>query len=96
MSSGGPRHGSGKPPSAASRDHQIRIMMTEAEHDDIQLLAQQWDVPLATAAYGVFTSELSRIRRCKPHSPVNLVLAASAAIAKHEGSMTSTKHPNGE
>jgi hypothetical protein len=71
-------------------------MMTEAEYDDMRMLAGQWDVPIATAAYGVFTDSLSRIRKCKPHSPENLVIAASQMLAKHEGSMTSTKHPNGQ
>jgi hypothetical protein len=95
MSKGGPRHGSGKPISEIARRRQVRVMMTDPEYDDVVLLAQQWDLPVATACYGIFTEALSKMRRVRPQSPSNLVYAASQFIAKHEGSMPSTKIPNG-
>jgi len=69
------------------------MLITEPEYDDLVLLAEQWDIPVATAAYGIFADTMSRMRRVKPQSPANLVLAASAMIAKHEGSLQSTKRP---
>ena len=67
-------------------------MMTQEEFDDLTLLAEMWDIPVATAAYGIFADEMSRFRNEKPHSPENLVLAASRYIAKHVGDMNMTKH----
>lgn len=96
MSRGGPQKGSGRPTSPVTRSHQVRIMMTEYEWDDVVLLAEQWDLPVATACYGIFCEALSKMRRKHPQSPENLVLAASYYIAKHEGVMASTKSPNGE
>ena len=93
---GGPRHGSGRQTSAAARSQQIRIMMTEPEYDDVALLAEQWDVPIATAGYGLFTESLSRIRRVRPQSPENLVVVASRMIAKHDASMIPTKGYSGD
>ena len=87
---GGPRNGSGRDRSPASRTHQTRIMMTRAEFEDLELLSEQWDIPIATAAYGIFADSLARYRSVKPHSPHSLVLAASRCIAQHIGDMQDT------
>ena len=93
MSKGGRRAGAGRRKTLTSRDQQTRVMMTQAEHDDLTLLAEQWCVPVATAAYGIFADSLAKMRRVRPQSPENLVLAASRAIARHEPAMQATKMP---
>jgi len=72
-------------------------MMTEVEFEDIKLLADQWEIPIATAAYGVFAEGLCKVRggRGRPVSPENLVLAAARCLAQHDGSMQSTKFSQG-
>jgi pheromone shutdown protein TraB len=54
------------------------------------LLAEQWDVPPATAAYGIFAEGLAKFRKVSPSSPKNLVEAASRYIAKHKPEYHST------
>ncbi len=92
MSRGGARRNSGRLPNASSRVKSIKIYMTEPEFQNVSLLAEQWDVPAATAAYGIFGEGFSRILRGqgRVHSPANLVLAASRIIAEHKGDMDST------
>jgi hypothetical protein len=63
----------------------VRISITDTEHSVLELLAEQWHVPVATAAYGLFADQIATCRRAKALAmPEKLVYAASLIVAKHE------------
>lgn len=87
MSRGGPRLHSGRPKKCPDtvRDRIVRISITDSEHAILEILAEQWDVPVATAAYGLFADQIARCRRSKPLAmPEKLIYAASRIVAKYE------------
>jgi hypothetical protein len=84
---GGPRKGSGRPRKCPDtvRDKVVRLSITDSELAVLEILAEQWDVPIATAAYGLFADQIASCRRSKPLAlPQKLVYAASAILAKYE------------
>ncbi len=50
----------------------------------LELLGDQWRVPIATAAYGLLSDSLAKIRNVKPMTPQAVVLAASKIVAQHQ------------
>ena len=87
MTRGGPREGSGRPPKLKDtvRSQIIRVHVTPTEFDVLQLLADQWDVPVATASYGLLADQIAACRKAKALAmPEKLYYAASKIIAKHE------------
>ena len=78
---GGPRKGSGRPPRHYPRDKTIAVKVTQTEWERLTLLAERWNVPLATAAYGLLADQLSRVcNRVGDQLPHDLVEGASLAI----------------
>jgi hypothetical protein len=58
--------------------------MTDSELSVLETLAEQWDVPVATAAYGLFADQIARCRNSAPLSmPEKLVYAASRIVAQY-------------
>lgn len=87
MSRGGARAGAGRPLKSGdtARGKLVRIAITQTEHEVLELLSQQWGVPVATAAYGLLADSLAKCRKAKPLAiPRNMILAASQIIARHE------------
>jgi hypothetical protein len=83
---GGPRKGAGHPRKCPDtvRDCIVRISMTDSELAALESLAEQWDVPVATAAYGLFADQIARCRNSKPLAmPEKLIYAASRIVAKY-------------
>jgi hypothetical protein len=83
---GGPRHGAGRPKKCPDtvRDRIVRISVTDTEHEVLEILAEQWDVPVATAAYGLFADQIARCRNMKALAmPEKLVYAASRIVSKY-------------
>jgi hypothetical protein len=67
------------------RDRVIRVSVTDAEYTVIALLAEQWDVPVATAAYGLLADQIANCRKEKALAmPEGLIYAASRIVAKYE------------
>ena len=84
---GGPRRGAGRPCKSPDfvRDRVVRISITDAEHECLEILAEQWEVPVATAAYGLFADQIAKCRRIKPLAmPEKMIYAASRIVAKYE------------
>ena len=84
---GGPRMGAGRPNKCPDtvRNRVVRISITDSELAALQILAEQWDVPVATAAYGLFADQIAICRRAKPLAmPAKLVYAASQIVARHK------------
>lgn len=44
------------------RDQRIYLMVSRGERADIRTIAEYWDVPLSTTAYGLLATELNRAR----------------------------------
>lgn len=87
MSSGGARTGSGRPPKARDtvRNQIIRLSVTESEKEVLGMLAEQWEVPMATAAYGLLADVLAKCRRQKAlNMPDKMIYAASRIVARYE------------
>ena len=82
MPRGGTRRNSGAKASPSARQHSIRVYMSIADHDVVEQLAGQWDVPKATAAYALFATAMRAIvRRTSVGAlPQNVVLAASKMV----------------
>ena len=96
MSNGGPKHGSGRPPKLRDtvRNRLVRISVTESEWEVIQMLAKSWDVPTATAGYGLLADSIAAIRKRSPTAiPRDLLLAASAVVAKHQPELVAREAP---
>jgi hypothetical protein len=61
------------------------MSITDAEHEVLEILAEQWGVAVATAAYGLFADQIAKCRRIKPLAmPDKLIYAASRIVAKYE------------
>jgi hypothetical protein len=87
MSSGGARQGSGRPPKARDtvRNKIVRLSVTPSELEVLELLGVQWDVPTATAAYGLLADCIAKCRRQKALAmPDKLIYAASRIVARYE------------
>lgn len=59
--------------------------ITHSEYEILELLSEQWDVPVATAAYGLLADSIAKCRgknRSK-NIPDDLVYAASRIMAKY-------------
>ena len=87
MSSGGARAGSGRPPKARDtvRNKMLRLSVTHSDLEVLKLLGEQWDVPVATAAYGLLADCIAKCRRQKAlHMPDKIIYAASRIVAKYE------------
>ena len=87
MTRGGPRAGSGRPPKMRDtvRDRMIRVSVTQTEYEVMQLLADQWGVPIATASYGLLADQIATCRKSKDlEMPEKLVYGASKIIAKYK------------
>ena len=88
MTRGGPRAGAGRPLKGKDcvRDRSVRIHVTETEMEVLELLAEQWAVPVATAAYGLLADCIAHCRKKNRAMsvPDNLVYNASRIIAKYE------------
>ena len=82
--------GSGRPKNPISRSRQMRIALTDEDCDYVEILAKQWNLPMATVIYGLFAQTLSICVRRKPQSPATLVLAAAEYLAEH-----GKQHPPG-
>jgi len=61
--------------------------MTAAEHEIVIQLAEQWTVPKATAAFGIFATGMRKIVKAAGSHPTpeKLALAAAQMIAKAGG-----------
>lgn len=87
MTRGGPRAGSGRPPKLRDtvRDKIIRVSVTQTEYEVMELLSDQWDVPVATAAYGLLADQIASCRKAKDLAmPEKLFYAASQIVAKYK------------
>jgi hypothetical protein len=59
--------------------------MTDSEFTVIEILSEQWDVPVATAAYGLLADQIANCRKSEPLAmPEKLIYAASRIVAKYE------------
>ena len=79
--------GAGRPKKCPDtvRDRVVRISITDSEHEILEILAAQWDVPVATAAYGLFADQIAVCRRAKPLAmPEKMIFAASRIVAKYQ------------
>ena len=86
MSSGGARIGSGRPLKHRDtvRNRMVRISMTETEYDVLAMLAEQWEVPTSTAAYGLLADCIASCRRQKALAmPEKMIYAASLLVARY-------------
>ena len=85
---GGARKGAGNPGKKCRdlvRDRTVRICITDTEHEVLEILSEQWDIPLSTAAYGLLADQIATCQRSKPLAlPEKLVYAASLIVAKHQ------------
>ena len=86
---GGPRHGAGRPKNKkcpdTTRDRVVRVSVTESEYELLVILGEQWDLPVATAAYGLLADCIAKCRKSKPLAmPDKLILAASQIVAQHK------------
>jgi len=65
---GGPIRGSGRAPLAPEtrRSELLRLMLRRGELADLRAIADQWQVPAATAAWAILHSELRRFRSLCP------------------------------
>jgi hypothetical protein len=62
----------------------MRISLTETEFEVLTMLGQQWDVPTATAAYGLLADCIAKCRRGKALAmPERLIYAASRILAEY-------------
>jgi len=87
MSRGGPRAGAGRPPKANDtvRNKLVRISVTHTEFEILEMLAVQWDVPVATAGYGLLADCIAKCRKNKAIAmPERVVIAASRIVAQYE------------
>lgn len=87
MTRGGPRTGAGRPPKARDtvRNKLLRLSLTESELEVLAMLGEQWDVPTATAAYGLLADCIAKCRRQKALTmPDKMIYAASRIVAKYE------------
>jgi hypothetical protein len=87
MTKGGPRAGSGRPPKLRDtvRNRILRVSLTETEFEVMELLAESWDVPTATAAYGLLADQIATCRKANALAmPERLIVAASQIVAKHQ------------
>lgn len=87
MTRGGPRKGAGRPKHCSDvvRDRVVRICLTDSELAVLEILGEQWDVPTATAAYGLLATCIADCRKATPLAlPEKLIWAASCVIAKHQ------------
>jgi hypothetical protein len=63
----------------------MRISLTETEYEVLTMLGQQWDVPVATAAYGLLADCIAKCRRQKALAmPEKVIYAASRIVARYE------------
>jgi len=95
MPKGGVRSGAGRPPKARDtvRSKILRMNLTETEYEVMRLLATQWDVPIATAAYGLLADCIAKCRRQKALTmPDKLIYAASRIVAKYEPELQENAH----
>jgi hypothetical protein len=84
---GGPRAGSGRPPKLKDtvRNKILRVSVTETEYEVMELLGKSWDVPTATAAYGLLADSIAACRKANALAmPERLIVAASQIVAKHK------------
>jgi hypothetical protein len=84
---GGPRTGAGRPRKLKDtvRNRMVRLSVTESEYEVLEMLGESWDVPTATASYGLLADAIAHIRKVRPPAiPENLLLAASEVLAKHQ------------
>ena len=86
---GGPRFGAGRPKNKKCpdtvRDHVVRVSMTESEYEVLAVLGEQWNLPVATAAYGLLADQIATCRNEDPLAmPEKLIYAASVIVAKHK------------
>jgi hypothetical protein len=67
------------------RDKIIRVSVTQTEYDVMQQLADQWDVPIATAAYGLLADQIARCRKSRALAmPEKLYYAASLIVTRYK------------
>jgi hypothetical protein len=67
------------------RNKIVRLSVTPSELEVLELLAVQWDVPTATAAYGLLADCIAKCRRQKALAmPEKIIYAASRIVAKYE------------
>lgn len=84
---GGARKGSGRPKKCRDtvRDRMVRISITDSEFEVLEILAEQWDVPVATAGYGLLADAIGNCRKSKPLAiPDKLIYAASRIVARYK------------
>lgn len=87
MTRGGPRANAGRPPKARDtvRNKMVRISVTHTELEVLEMLAVQWDVPIATAAYGLLADCIAKCRKDKALAmPERMIIAASRIVAKYQ------------
>ena len=79
----------GHPPSLPeiNRNQPLSMRITLGDLADLRTIAEGWDVPVATAAYGLLGTELARARgRMTRHSPsLSLGLAAAIDLLREQG-----------
>lgn len=83
--------GSGRPPKGRDtvRNRVVRMHVTPSEMEVLQMLAVQWDVPTATAAYGLLADCIAKCRRQTGRQkvlamPDRIIYAASRIVARYE------------
>jgi hypothetical protein len=62
--------------------------LTQTEYEVLELLGRQWDVPTATAAYGLLADCIAKCRRTKALTmPDKMIYAASRIVASYKPEM---------
>lgn len=70
-----------------SRDRPLSMRVSRGDEADLRTIAETWDVPVATAAYGLLAQQLGIARgQCTRHAPsLSLGLAAAIDLLRANG-----------
>jgi len=83
---GGPQRGSGRPPIEDRyrvRSRGVRVMFRPGEHADLCEIAEQWDVPVATAIWAIISDQLARYwKRVPDLGEHGLAIAAASVVLR--------------
>ena len=70
-----------------SRDRPLSMRISRGDEADLRTIAETWDVPIATTAYGLLATELGRARgrAIRQHPRLSLALSAAIDLLRSEG-----------
>ena len=63
-----------------------KVLFRPPEHDDLQVIAEGWGVPVATAVWAIVVEQLAKYRRQAPElGKHGLAIAAAARVLREKG-----------